>query len=55
MGLFDKVKSAVKAVEAEAVIAKVTYDSKKAGYNPAEYAGFDGEGLQPEVEDKEKK
>lgn len=44
MGLKDKMMQAAKSLKAEAVLAKAELDSKKQGYNPDDYAGFDGEG-----------
>lgn len=48
MGLRDKISKAVQTVKAEAVVAKANHDSRKTGYDPKDYAGFNGEGKQPE-------
>jgi len=48
MGLRDKISNAVKAAKAEAVVAKANHDSRKTGYDPNDYAGFNGEGKQSE-------
>lgn len=48
MGLGDRLRNAVNAAKAEVVVAKANHDSRKAGYNPKDYAGFNGEGLSAE-------
>ena len=53
MGIWDKVKGAASTVKAEAVIAKANADSRKTGYDPNDYAGFNGEGKQPETDNDE--
>lgn len=50
MGVWDKVKIAASEVKAAAIVAKAEHDTRSAGYNPDDYAGFNGEGLQAPTE-----